>query len=82
MQRNSSLPTNSIQSSGEPYLYSLTNQSRRASLQEFARIGSTFRLLEVATWDVLSGRNRQPSTASQAEALSVGYLGFRAKISC
>lgn len=44
MQRNSSLPTNSIQSFDEPYLYSLTNQSRRASLQEFARIEKRFQI--------------------------------------
>ena len=44
--------------------------------------GSVFRLPEYATWGFLSGRGYRPAASSQAEAPSVGYLGFRARISC
>ena len=44
--------------------------------------GSASRLLEVATWGFLSRKDYPPVTSSQAEAPSVGYLGFRARISC
>ena len=44
--------------------------------------GSVFRLPEYATGGFLSGRGYRPAASSQAEAPSVGYLGFRARISC
>ena len=45
------------------------------------RSGSVFGLPARAPWGFLSRGSRQPAASSQAEALSVGYLGFRAKIS-
>lgn len=44
--------------------------------------GSVSRLPECATWGFLSRRSGRPAASSQAEAPSVGYLGFRARISC
>ena len=46
------------------------------------RLGSVFRLPECATWGFLPRRSRRPAAISQAEALSAGYLGFHARISC
>ena len=42
----------------------------------------SLKLHDFATWDFLSGGSRRAAASSQAEALSVGYLGFRARISC
>ena len=44
--------------------------------------GSVFGSPEYATWGFLLARGCQPATTSQAEAPSVGYLGFLARISC
>ena len=43
--------------------------------------GSVSGLPECATWGFLPRGSRRPAASSQAEALSVGYLSFRARIS-
>ena len=48
-----------------------------------ARTRERLGLPECATWGISSRRSRRrPAASSQAEVPSVGYLGFRARISC